>query len=80
MNCPVCGELRQIRDDYMTEEQRDAYVQKLTGGAPLIGDRAKAKLRNTACYRFVNLLNTRLLWFPTAPIPQDWFEAVFRDL
>jgi Zn-finger nucleic acid-binding protein len=74
------GELRVIRDSYMSEQERDAYVQKLVGGAPVVGDSAKAKLRRSACYRFASILNTKLLWFPTAPIPQKWFEGLFGKL
>lgn len=74
------GELCVIRDSYMSEQEREVYLRKLVGGAPVVGDSAKAKLRRNACYRFTNILNTRLLWFPMAPIPQKWFEGLFGKL
>ena len=68
------GELRVIRDNYMSEAERDAYVQKLVGSKPLVGDRAKAKLRRSACYRFVSILRKKFLWTPLGPVPHDGFK------
>lgn len=73
------GELRVIRDSYMSEQERDAYVRSLAGGAPLISDGAKAKLRTTACYRLARFFNRRLLWSPIGPIPQDGFGPTMLD-
>jgi len=53
------GELRKIRDNYMSEEERDAYVQKLVNEMPLIKDTEKVKSRAAACRKFGGLLSRR---------------------
>lgn len=53
------GELRQIRDNYMSEEERDAYVQKLVDETPLIEDTERVKSRTAACQKLGSLLSRR---------------------
>lgn len=63
------GELKEIRDNYMSEEERSAYVQKLVNGMPeytaLKKDTQKAKLRAATYRKFGNVLRKRL--FLAAP-------------
>lgn len=59
------GELRAIREGYMSEEERDAYVQKLIGGAPLKGGTEKVKVRAAACQKLGDILSRRYpFWYP----------------
>ena len=53
------GELREIRDNYMSEEERDAYVQKLVNEMPLIKHTEKVKSRAAACQKLGGLLSRR---------------------
>lgn len=53
------GELRQIRDNYMSEEERDAYVNKLTSEAGLIEETETVKVRAAACQTLGGLLSRR---------------------
>ena len=59
------GELRAIREARMSEEERDAYVQRLIGEAPLKGKTGKVKVRASACQKFGALLSRRYpFWYP----------------
>lgn len=64
------GELRQIKDNYMSEEERDAYVQKLVDEMPEYAalkedtERIKAKARSATCRKFGNFLRKRV-FLPT---------------
>ncbi|HCO94028.1 MAG TPA: hypothetical protein DIU00_08765 [Phycisphaerales bacterium] len=53
------GELGQIRDNYMSEEERDAYVQRLIEETPLRDDTHKAKLRAAGCHALGSLFSRR---------------------
>ena len=53
------GELREIRENYMSQEERDAYVQKLVADTPLGADAEKANIRAEACQIFGGLLSRR---------------------
>jgi len=53
------GELSQIRDNHMNEEERDAYVQKLIEDTPLRDNTYKAKLRAAGCHTLGNLFSRR---------------------
>jgi len=58
------GELREMRDNYMSEEERDRYVQKLVDAMPeytaLKEDTEKAKVRAAMCQKFGNILRKRI--------------------
>ena len=53
------GELREIRENYMSQEERDAYVQKLVADTPLGGDAERANIRAGACQKIGGLLSRR---------------------
>jgi len=53
------GELKVIRENYMSESERDAYVQKLIDDTPLGGDAKKGELRAEACRILGGLLSRR---------------------
>jgi Zn-finger nucleic acid-binding protein len=53
------GELKQMRDNYMSEEDRHAYVQKLVAEAPLIEDAERANARADMCRKLGGLLGKR---------------------
>ena len=53
------GELKQIRDHYMDDHERDAYVQHLLDERPLAGHTGKAKLRAAACHALGGLFSRR---------------------
>ncbi len=57
------GELREIREHYMSGEERNAYIQKLVDDTPLAGEIEKAGLRAEACRRFGGLLGRRWPFF-----------------
>lgn len=60
------GELQEIRDNYMSEEERDAYVQKLLDEIPEYKameketEAQKAKLRKSAGRKFGGILRRRI--------------------
>jgi len=53
------GELREIRENYMSQEERDAYVQKLVADTPLGQDTNKGNIRADACRTFGGLLGKK---------------------
>jgi len=53
------GELRRIRDSHMSDQERDAYVQKLIGEKLLVEDSQRAKIRAAACQKVGWLLSRR---------------------
>jgi Zn-finger nucleic acid-binding protein len=53
------GELKVIRDQYMDESERDAYVQKLLNETTLEKKTGRAKLRANACHALGGLLSRR---------------------
>lgn len=53
------GELKLIRDNYMNEDEREAYVRRLVGETPPQGDSRKTTLRATGCETLGNLLSRR---------------------
>ena len=53
------GELSQIRENHMSEAERDAYVQGLIDDTPLGDDIYKAKLRAAGCHTLGRLLSRR---------------------
>lgn len=53
------GELKQIRDNYMSEEDRDAYVQRLVAETPPRQGTQKTILRTAGCYVLGSLLGKR---------------------
>jgi len=53
------GELREIRDNYMSEGERDVYVQKLVGETLLAEDAGRAKLRAAGCQKIGSLFSKR---------------------
>jgi len=53
------GELKQIRDNYMSEDERDAYVRKLINETPLREDTEKARLRTEVCRKLGSLLSRK---------------------
>ena len=53
------GELSEIRENCMSEEERDVYVQKLMADTPFGGDTNKASIRADACRGFGGLLSRR---------------------
>jgi len=53
------GELKQIRDNYMSEQERHIYVQKLVAEVPLIEDSEKATIRVDICRKFGSLFSKR---------------------
>lgn len=53
------GELREIRENYMSGEERDAYIQKLIVDTPMAGGAEKGGLRAEACRMFGGLLSRR---------------------
>lgn len=61
------GELKGIRDSYMSEEERDAYVQKLLGEMPeykAMEEKAeKARLRTEAGGKLGNIFRRRFPFF-----------------
>ncbi|MCP4261418.1 MAG: zf-TFIIB domain-containing protein [Planctomycetes bacterium] len=57
------GELREIREHYMSGEERDTYIQKLVTDTPMAGENEKAGLRAEACRRFGGLLGRRWPFF-----------------
>ena len=61
------GELREIRDNYMSEEERDAYVQKLLGEMPEYKalKEETQQLRARAGTKFGNILR-KALFLPKA--------------
>jgi len=57
------GELREIREHYMSSEERDTYIQKLVDDTPMAGEIGKAGLRAEACRIFGGLLGRRWPFF-----------------
>jgi Zn-finger nucleic acid-binding protein len=57
------GELREIRENYMSGEERDAYIQKLMADTPMAGETEKAGFRAEACRTFGGLLGRRWPFF-----------------
>jgi Zn-finger nucleic acid-binding protein len=53
------GELREVRENYMSQEERDAYVQKLVADTPLGGDAKKAEIRADVSRKLGGLLSRR---------------------
>ena len=53
------GELREIRENYMSGDERDVYIQKLVTDTPMAGETGKAGLRAEACRMFGGLLGRR---------------------
>ena len=53
------GELKQIRDHHMDDEERDAYVQQLLNETPMGEHTQRAKLRATACHALGGLFSRR---------------------
>jgi len=53
------GELKQIRDNYMSEEEREVYVQKLVGETPLQQNAQKTIMRSESCHSLGSLLGRR---------------------
>lgn len=53
------GELKQIRDNYMYEDEREAYVRRLVGETPPQGDSRKTTLRAAGCETLGNILSRR---------------------
>ena len=53
------GELRQIKDHYMNEGERNAYVQKLIDETPFGQDVERAKLRTAGCLALGGLMGRR---------------------
>ena len=53
------GELKQIRDNYMNEDERETYVQRLVGQTPLSEDAKKTTLRNEGSRKLGSLLSRR---------------------
>jgi Zn-finger nucleic acid-binding protein len=53
------GELQEIRENYMSDEERDAYIQKLVTDTPMAGETEKAGFRAEACRMFGGLLSRR---------------------
>jgi len=53
------GELKAIRQTRMSEEERDAYVQKLISGAPLKAGSGNVRVRTSACQKFGDILSRR---------------------
>lgn len=73
------GELREIREKHISEEEREAYVQKLLDETPeyKVMEMETAQLRAQAGRKLGGILGTRFLWGFTAPIPQDlWDDAM----
>lgn len=53
------GELKQIRDNYMNEDERETYVRRLVSETPLSGDAKKATLRTAGSEKLGSLLCRR---------------------
>ena len=53
------GELKQIRDNYMSEDEREVYVQRLVGETPQREDAQKTTLRSEGCNILGSLLGKR---------------------
>jgi Zn-finger nucleic acid-binding protein len=53
------GELKQIRDNYMNEDEREVYVQKLVGETDLRKNTQKSILRAAGCHTLGNLFSKR---------------------
>lgn len=53
------GELKQIRDNYMNEDERETYVQRLIAETPAGGDNQKTTLRSAGCRTLGSLLSRR---------------------
>jgi len=53
------GELKQIRGNYMSEDEREVYVQRLVGETPIRQDTHKAVLRAAGCYALGSLFGRR---------------------
>ncbi|OHB85748.1 MAG: hypothetical protein A2Z38_11475 [Planctomycetes bacterium RBG_19FT_COMBO_48_8] len=53
------GELKQIRDNYMSEDEREVYVQSLVGETPLRQDTQKTILRSAGCHALGSLFGKR---------------------
>ena len=53
------GELKQIRDHYMSDNERDSYVQRLLQETPLGEHTERTKLRATACHALGGLFSRR---------------------
>jgi Zn-finger nucleic acid-binding protein len=53
------GELREIREHHMSQEERDAYIHKLVADTPMSGGGEKAGLRTEACQMLGGLLGRR---------------------
>jgi hypothetical protein len=53
------GELKRIRENYMNEDEREIYVQRLVGETPLSGDTQKTTLRAAGCNTLGSLFSRR---------------------
>jgi Zn-finger nucleic acid-binding protein len=53
------GELREIRENYISEAERDAYVQELLSDAPMSENAEKTKIRAGVCRKLGSLLSRR---------------------
>jgi Zn-finger nucleic acid-binding protein len=55
------GELREIRENYMSKEDKDAFIQKLVVNTPLRENSEKIKIRDAAFKSLGRLLSR---WYP----------------
>jgi hypothetical protein len=53
------GELKQIRDNYMNEDERETYVKKLIGETSLREDSQRTTLRAAGCQTLGSLFSRR---------------------
>ena len=53
------GELKEIREHHMNNEERDTYIHKLVDEAPMTGVAHKAGLRTEACRMLGGLLSRK---------------------
>ena len=63
------GELKEIRDNYMSEQEQEAYMQKLLGEKPVYKemgiDAEKSQLRTKACMKLSGILCRRFPFIST---------------
>ncbi|MFC1794036.1 zf-TFIIB domain-containing protein, partial [Planctomycetota bacterium] len=53
------GELKQIKDNYMTEDERETYVQRLVSETSLGENTQKTTLRAEGCHALGSLFSKR---------------------
>jgi len=53
------GELKQVRDNYMNEKERETYVKKLVGETSLSEDSRRTTLRAAGCQTLGSLFSRR---------------------